>query len=159
MSTESQPTAKPQPAAKPQSQFRRPLDCNATVTIDDVKLYAYTSVAGISALADGSGMPSMGTMSSTFEFSADVHNKEFVPFATVKKLFDLCNQPTQDKIKDIKMEFWSDDRHDDVIITISFKGWISSWSISGGGSRNHLLSVSIQPQLGQNQYLDIRLGN
>jgi hypothetical protein len=91
--------------------------------------------------------------------SADMHDTRNVPFATVKKYFDLANVPTKDKIKDIKIEFWQDERRQDAICTLSFKGWISSWNVSSGGGSNHVLSVSIQPALDQQNYHNLQLGN
>lgn len=132
---------------------------NASVTIDGLVVNTFSTMAGISALADGNGMPAMGTMASTMEFSSDIHDKKSMPFDTVKKLFDLCNQPTKEKIKDIKIEFWEDENRNDVILTLSFKGWISSWSVSSGGGKNHILSITLQPQLDKNQYIDIKVGN
>ena len=55
-----------------------------------------------------------------------------VPFATVKKFFDLANIATRDKIKDIKIEFWTDDSRMDALCTLAFKGWISSWNVTSG---------------------------
>jgi hypothetical protein len=42
---------------------------------------------------------------------------------------------------------------------MAFKGWLSSWHISGGGGSNHILSVSIQPTMDQKNYHDLQLGN
>jgi hypothetical protein len=66
---------------------------------------------------------------------------------------------TRDKIKDIKIEFWTDDSRTNALCTMAFKGWLSSWHISGGGGSNHILSVSIQPTTDQKNYHDLQLGN
>jgi hypothetical protein len=104
-------------------------------------------------------MPSMGSMASTLEFSADIHDRAAVPFETVRKLFDLCNQPTKAKIVDIKVEFWTDENRLDVILSLTFKGWISSWNVTSGGGTNHILSITLQPQLEANHFIDIKIGN
>jgi hypothetical protein len=132
---------------------------NVTITIDDTKLNAFSTQAGISTEDNGHGMPTMSTLTCAIDFAADLHDTKNVPFATVKKYFDLANVPTKDKIKDIKIEFWQDESHKEAICTLSFKGWISSWSISAGGGSNHVLSVSIQPALDQQNLHDIQLGN
>lgn len=132
---------------------------NTTITIDGTKLNAFSTQAGISTVADSTGMPSMGSTVATMEFSADMHDTVNVPFASVKKFFDLANLVTRDKIKDIKIEFWTDDGRTDALCTLSFKGWLSSWHINGGGGSNHVLSISIQPALDQKNYHDLQLGN
>ena len=132
---------------------------SAIISIDALKVDAFSTLSGISAVSDGTGMPLMGSMASTFEFSIDVHNQDVIPFTTVKTLFELCNQPTKDKIKDIKIEYWKNDEHDGAIISLAFKGWISSWTISSGGGSNHILSITLQPQLDKSQYLNVQIGN
>jgi hypothetical protein len=36
-------------------------------------------------------------------------------------------------IKDIKIEFWKDESQEEAICTYQFKGWISNFSMEGGG--------------------------
>lgn len=132
---------------------------NTTITIDNTKLNAYSTQVGISTVTDAHGMPMMASTVCSMEFTADMHDKVNVPFAAVKKFFDLANMVTQDKIKDIKIEFWTDETHNDALCTLSFRGWLSSWHISSGGGSNHILSISIQPALGKQNYHDLTLGN
>jgi hypothetical protein len=132
---------------------------NTTITVDGTKLNAFSTQVGLATVADSTGMPSMGSLTCSMDFSADMHDTTNVPFATVKKYFDLANIPTKDKIKDVKIEFWTDEKRTDALCTLAFKGWISSWTISSGGGSNHVLSVSIQPALDQKNYHDLQLGN
>ena len=132
---------------------------NTTITVDGVKLNAFSTQVGLATVSDTNGMPSMGSLTCAMDFSADMHDTVNVPFATVKKYFDLANVPTKDKIKDVKIEFWKDEHRADAICTLSFRGWISAWNVSSGGGSNHVLSVSIQPALDQQNYHDLQLGN
>ena len=132
---------------------------NTKITIDGASLNAFSTQVGLSTVADATGMPSMGSLTCAMDFSADVHDTTNVPFATVKKFFDLANVPTKEKIKDVKIEFWTDEKQKDVICTLSFKGWLSAWTLSSGGGSNHVLSISIQPALDQQHYHDLTLGN
>lgn len=138
---------------------KNPSHSGATITIGDLKLPVFSTLAGISSVLDGNGMPAMGTMASTLEFSLDITDKTHAPFDSIKQLFDLCNQPTKDKVKDMKIEFWRDETKQDSILSLSFKGWVSSWTVSGGQDNNAILSITLQPRLESNQYIDIRLGN
>lgn len=132
---------------------------NTTITVDGVKLNAFSTQVGVSTIVDTNGMPAMATQVCAMDFSADMHDTGNVPFATLKKYFDLANVATKDKIKDIKIEFWKDENRHDALCTLSFKGWISSWNVSSGGGSNHVLSVSIQPALDQQNYHDLQFGN
>lgn len=132
---------------------------NSSVTIDGIVVNTFSTLAGISSVADGTGMPSMGAMGATLEFSADIHDQKAIPFTTVRQLYELCHLPTKDKIKDVKIEFWTDENRTDVILSLTFRGWLSSWNVSSGGGSNHILSFTLQPELDQNQYFDIKIGN
>jgi hypothetical protein len=115
----------------------------------------------MSSGADESGMPMMGSLGCTMQFSADMHDTVNVPFATVKKFFDLANVATRDKVKDIKVEFWTDESRADALCTMAFKGWIRSWNVSSGGGddSNHVLAISIQPAMDQKNFQSLQLGN
>ncbi|WP_158823703.1 hypothetical protein [Granulicella sp. S156] len=133
---------------------------NASLKIDDMTVNVFSSTAGITSVQDGtSGMPVMGSMVPTLEFSADIHDQHAVPFATVKQLYELCYLPTKDKIKNIKIEFWTDENRNEAILSLSFKGWVSSWIVTSGGGGNHVLSISVQPTLSNNQYTEMTIGN
>src|SRR5580698_10274039 len=136
-----------------------PNPANTTITIDGTKLNAFSTHVTLSSHVGGNGMPMMGSLGCAIQFSADMHDTVNVPFTTVKSFFDLANIPTRDKVKDIKIEFWTDDAKTDALCSLSFKGWISSWNVSSGGDSNHVLAVSIQPALDQKNYHDLQLGN
>ena len=132
---------------------------NSSVTIDGLVVNTFSTLAGISSVVDSTGMPAMGTMATTLEFSADIHDQKAIPFTTVRQLYELCHLPTQNKIKDVKIEFWTDENRLDVILSLTFRGWVSSWNISSGGGSNHILSFTLQPELGKNQFVDMKIGN
>jgi hypothetical protein len=66
---------------------------------------------------------------------------------------------TRDKVKEIKIEFWADEKQAAAICTYVFQGWIASFSIDGGEMGNHILSLALQPALDPKQYVNITLGN
>jgi hypothetical protein len=130
-----------------------------TVTIDGDKFHALSASVSFSTASDRVGMPMMGSFVPAIEISVDLHDKKTMPFDLLKKLFDLAKLATQDKIKDIKIEFWQDEEAQDVICTYSLKGWISHWHTSSGNGGNHTLLMSIQPALDQNNYSDLAISN
>lgn len=132
---------------------------NTTVTIDGIDIHAFSCVAGIATPTDGHGMPVVGSLATIFEFCVDIHDQTAMPFANVKKLFDLCNGVTREKVKPLKITFWTDDGRHDAVLTLSFEGWLSSWTVTSGGGKNHILSVTVQPKLDEKQFNKIDLGN
>jgi hypothetical protein len=132
---------------------------NASVTIDGLIINCFSTMAGIASVADYTGMPNIGSMTANLEFSCDIHDQKAVPFDTVRKLYNLCLLPTKDKVKDVKIEFWTDDARSDVILSLTLKGWLSSWNVSSGGGKNHVLSFTVQPQLSKDQYIEMTVGN
>jgi hypothetical protein len=72
----------------------------------DFTVYAYSSLAGISSVADGTGMPQMGQNATTFRFSVDACDTDMTPFSTIKQLFNLCFLPDSTKFRTFKMTFW-----------------------------------------------------
>lgn len=132
---------------------------NCTVTIDGTKLNAFSANVGLSSGADESGMPLMGSLGCSAQFSADMHDTVNVPYSTVKKFFDLANVATRDKIKDIKIEFWTDESKQDALCVLSFKGWIRSWNVSTGTDANHVLAVTLEPAMNQKNFQNLQLSN
>ena len=132
---------------------------NTSLTVDGTHINVFSSQVGISTLADATGKPAMGTLTCSMDFSADMHDRTNVPFAALQKFFNLANIVTADKVKAVKVEFWSDDKRTDVLCSLQFQGWISAWNISSGGGSNHVLTISIQPALTPQQYHDLKLGN
>ncbi len=103
-------------------------------------------------------MPMMGQNLTTFEFSLDISDKTF-PFDTIKQLFHLCWLPTKDDIKEMRIVFHRDENDDDAILSLSFHGWVSSWTVSSGTGSNTVLAITLQPALNAQHYMDIQIGN
>ncbi len=151
-----------------------------TVTIDGTKFDAVSSAVKFTTEKDKAGMPQMGSLKSLIRVVADFHDDKNVPYSAIKKFFDLANVVTRDKIKDIKIEFWKDDSHQDALCSYSFKGWVSRFETSNphplgnftGGtedlntdpslayqSLNHVLVLDLEPALNQEHFTNIKLSN
>lgn len=132
---------------------------NTTVTIDGNKFNALATHVGLSTMHDELGMPLMGSQSASISVTVDIHDNENMPFGVLNSLFGLANQLTRDKIKDMKIEYWTDENKQDAICVYQFSGWISSfYTVSGAGS-NHILSLTLQPALDEKQYIDVKMSN
>lgn len=153
-----------------------------TVTIDGTKFNAVSTSIKIGTDKDKAGMAQMGSLTTEIRVWADFHDDQNLPFGSIKKFFDLANVVTRDKIKDIKIEFWKDDSHQDALCSYSFKGWIGRFetsnppdslramNLSNGDanekqfqgiapSLNHMLVLDLEPVLNQQNFTDLKFSN
>ncbi len=86
----------------------------STVTIDDVRFNAHSVSFNFTSSADRSGMPMMGSLQASVEVTIDIHDDVNMPFDSLKKLFQLANVVTRDKIKPVKIELWKDESRQDA---------------------------------------------
>jgi hypothetical protein len=148
-----------------------------TVTIDGTKFNAVSSSVRFSTQKDRAGIPQMGSLNTSVRVYANFHDDQNLPNSVLKKLFDLANVVTLDKVKPMKIEFWTDDAHKDALATYNFKGWISrfetsnphdSFEITRNGdpnhpeapaSLNHMLVLDLEPVMNQQNFSDIQMTN
>jgi len=114
--------------------------------------------------ADPSGMPMMQTLNTSVQVRIDLHDTQNIKFQSLKKLFDLSNVATREKIKDMKIELWDDDSKQNVICSFKCKAWISSFRVSNvggdtGATYNNCLDIVFTPVHNQANYQEITLGN
>jgi hypothetical protein len=144
-----------------------PSPYRSTVTIDGTKFNAVSVVVAFRTDKDRAGMPQMGSLHTDIRVWVDFHDETNLPHAALKKLFNLSNVVTRDKIKDIKIEFWKDDSHQDALCSYSFKGWISAFQTcnpvgeqeSEDEKINHLLILDLEPALNQQNFKDVSMSN
>src|SRR5215475_1509926 len=72
--------------------------------------------------------------------------------SVIRQLFDLTTKPKKDdRIKQIKLEFWTDLSKENATVSYQFKGWISSFRTSNvtserdNGRYNHFLELEFTP--------------
>ena len=151
-----------------------------SVTIDGKKFKAIQATLGISTQKDQNGKPLKETLTTRVRVWADISDQKNVPFGTLKSFFDLANVPVSDKFKDMKVEFWKEDKIDgDAICCYQFKGWIgkfetynpvanqdmtSSGSDSAGGygglgTYNNILYLELEPIVDTETYGNVQLSN
>jgi len=149
-----------------------------TVTVDGTKFNAVAASVHFTTEKDRAGMPQMGSLRTSIRLWADFHDDTNLPHSALKKFFDLANVVTRDKIKDMKIEYWKDDAHQDALCSYSFKGWISRFETSNPhltsadgnsndnsndneapGDLNHLLVMDLEPALNQANFKEITMSN
>ena len=148
-----------------------------TVTIDGTKFGAVSTSVQFSTEKDRSGVPQMGSLSTAIRVWADFHDDQNLPFSAVKKMFDLANVVTKDKIKPMKIEFWKDDSRQDALCSYSFNGWIRRFETTNPielttmdkemeaqfrsltPDLNHVLVLDLEPAMNQQNYKDIKMSN
>jgi hypothetical protein len=146
-----------------------------TVTIDGTKFNAVATSVRFTTEKDRAGMAQMGSLRTSIRVWGDFHDDTNLPHSSLKKFFDLANVVTRDKIKDMKIEFWKDDAHQDALCSYSFKGWVSRFETSNphllastdnGGDHpappdnlNHMLVMDLEPALNQANFKEITMSN
>lgn len=146
-----------------------------TVTIDGTKFNAVATSVRFATEKDRAGVAQMGSLRTSIRVWGDFHDDNNLPNSALKKFFDLANVVTRDKIKDMKIEFWKDDAHQDALCSYSFKGWISRFETSnphslaapnGDGDHpappdnlNHMLVMDLEPALNQANFKEITMSN
>jgi len=143
----------------------------STCTIDGNKFDAVESCVAFHTAKDRAGMPQMGSLKTSIYVVIDFHDDKNMPFSTISKLFDMANVVTRDKVKDIKIEFWKDDSHQDALACYKFKGWISHFQTcnpTGGDTStstteapplNHMMILYLEPVMNQQNFQEIALSN
>ena len=132
---------------------------NSTAVVDGNRFNVLSPHVGVETAHDFSGMPALGRPMYTFSCAVDLSGTINLPFDTLKRLYDLSNATTRDKIVDMKVEFWTDDSQTDAICTYTFRGWVSAFHTTGGGGSNHTLTKTFTPELDPQQYVKIEMGN
>ena len=144
----------------------------STVTVDGTKFNALSVIVAFETDKDRAGMPQMGSLQTDIRVWIDFHDDTNLPHTALKKLFELANVVTRDKVKNIKIEFWKDDAHKDALCSYSFKGWVAGFHtcnpdtgamVSTNGSDltnvNHLLVLDLEPALNQQNFKDVQMSN
>lgn len=134
-----------------------------SLTVDGTKFNAFDAVYAMGTQKDAAGMPVLQTLSTAVHVRVDLNDDKNIPFGTIKKLFDLGNVPDRSKLKEMKVEFWKDDKMDDVICSYKFKGWISMFRISnqnnGATGFNHVLDMELTPIVNRENYQEVAISN
>lgn len=143
----------------------------STCTIDGNKFDAMEIAVAFETAKDRAGMPQMGSLKTNIQVVVDFHDDKNLTYGTLSKLFELAKVVTRDKVKDIKLEYWKDDAHQDALCSYKFRGWISGFHTcnpAGGDdglttgpnvNLNHMLILELEPALNQQNFKDISLSN
>jgi len=143
----------------------------ATCTIDGNKFGAVEVDVTFETAKDGAGMPQMGSLKTKIQVVVDFHDDKNLPYSSLSKLFELAKVVTRDKVKEMKLEYWKDDSHQDALVVYKFKGWISGFHTcnpagTDGGTGadahvnlNHMLVMDLEPVLNQANFKDVTLTN
>jgi len=151
-----------------------------SVTIDGKKFKAIQTILGVSTQKDQNGKPLKESFSTRVRVWADISDPQNIPFDALKSFFELSNIPTSDSFKDMKVEFWKDDKiGGDVICSYQFKGWIGRFETynpvankdmtsnsgeSGAGygglaSYNNILYLELEPIVDLERHSNVKLTN
>ncbi len=130
----------------------------ATVTIDDVKFKSLSASLRLVTPEDFTGRPQIGAHHTNIDIIVDAHDNQNLPFANLKRLYELSRHVTEEAIVDMKIECWTDDSAQDTICVWKFRGWISHFQLHTGHG-NHELHLGLHPALKSDQTLDLEMTN
>jgi hypothetical protein len=123
---------------------------------------------------DAAGMPVLQTLKTKVHVWVDLMDDQNMPFDSIKKLFNLANVPDRSKLKEIKLEFWKDDKMEDVICSYKFKGWIGKFEVynpvlevaehpkvtdAEGRVYNHVMHMELEPIINKENFQEVTLSN
>jgi len=97
----------------------------------------------------------MGSLQAGVEVTIDVHDDVNMPFNPLRKLFQLANVVTRDKIRPVKIELWKDESCQNAICVYTFNGWIRNWRTSSGAEGNHTLDLTLQPAMDKQNHPEV----
>ena len=147
---------------------------SVSVTIDGTKFNTIETVFTMGTKKEATGVPVSKTLKTKVHVWVDVYDDQNFPFDSIKKMFDLANVPDRSKFKDMKIEFWKDDRTQDVICSHKFKGWIGKFEVynpvlglpkhpmvTDAENRvyNTVLHMELEPILSQGSYREVTISN
>jgi hypothetical protein len=147
---------------------------SVSVTIDGTKFNTIETVFTMGTKKEATGVPVSKTLKTKVHVWVDVYDDQNCPFASIKKMFDLANIPDRSKFRDMKIEFWKDDRTQDVICSYKFKGWIGKFEVynpvlglpkhpmvTDAEKRvyNTVLHMELEPILSQGSYREVTISN
>ena len=144
-----------------------------SVTIDGTKFNTVETVFAMGTQKDATGMPVLQTLNTKVQVWVDLFDDQNFPFDSVKKMFDLANVPDRSKLKEVKVEYWKDDRMEDVICCYKFKGWISKFEVynpvlqltnhpmldAAGRVYNHVLRMELEPIINKENFQEVTISN
>lgn len=110
-----------------------PSPANTTITIDGARLNVLSARFDLSnSVTEGDLDTCQGSGGVTF--SVELNDQANPPFAIIKKLYDLANQPNPNDIKDVTIELWKDEKRQETLCKLAFKGWLNHFTIESGDS-------------------------
>jgi hypothetical protein len=145
-----------------------------SVTVDGTKFNTVEAIFAMGTQKDATGMPVLQTLNTKVHVWVDLFDDQNFPFNNIKKMFDLANVPDRNKLKEIKVEFWKDDRMEDVICSYKFKGWISKFEVynpvlqltdhpmmtdAAGRVYNHVLRMELEPIINKENFQEVTISN
>ena len=142
-----------------------------SVTIDGTNFSTIETVFAMGTDKETTGVPVSQTLKTKVHVWVNVANDQNFPFEHIKKMFDLANIPDRSKFKEMKIEFWEDERMQDVICSYKFKGWISKFEVYNGlpqqamvtdaanGTYNNVLHMQLEPILSHGSSQEVMISN
>jgi hypothetical protein len=128
------------------------------VQIGNVAFHSSNVSFSLNTHRDSTGMPILQNLQTTVTVQVDMYDKANLPFEKIKSLFELAKLPNGSNIREVDINFWSDDAGTDSICSYHFKGWITRFETYTAPGSNGILALELCPiindQTGSNVTID-----
>ncbi|HUA83766.1 MAG TPA: hypothetical protein VMB85_07895 [Bryobacteraceae bacterium] len=145
-------------------------DYNSTCTFDGNAFDAVEIMVELDTPPTSQGMPTMGGLTASVRVVVDPSDTTNCPYSLISTLFSDANLVTNQKIKQVKLEFWQDPSKQNALCSYQFQGWISGFqTVNPAGAQtnisnqsqvlNNMLVIDITPQLNQTNQPNLSFSN
>jgi hypothetical protein len=137
-----------------------------TFHIDGKPIQAAKASFEVNAQRTDLGIPKMELPLIVARVWINLNDEKNCPFDTIKKLFDLSTALSKkDRIKPVKLEFWSDLKQENPTVCYMFDAWISSFTTTNvtsegdDGHYNHYLILNLTPDTTEGRFQTVKCSN
>jgi hypothetical protein len=137
-----------------------------TVHVGGRKIDVADATFDVRAQRTDLGIPKMEVPIVSARVRINLNDEQNCDNAAIQELFKLSTeQKKADRIKQIKLEFWTDLSKQNAAVSYEFKGWISSFRTSnvagerGDGRYNHFLEIEFTPDTTDSNFKCVNVGN
>jgi hypothetical protein len=136
-----------------------------TVQIGNLKLDAIDGCVDVCSPSTEHGIPRMEAPVVVARCRFDLDDEKNIDNQKIQQLYELSTeQRKKDRIKKMKLEFWTDLSQEEATVSYEFNGWISGLKTANeekadGTGRNHYLKCELTMDRTEGNFRAFRVGN
>jgi hypothetical protein len=138
-----------------------------TVHIGNLKIDAVEACVDVCSSSTQHGIPMMDAPIVMARGRFDLDDEKNIDNQKIQQLYELSTeQKKKDRIKKMKLEFWTDLSKENATVSYEFNGWLSGLktanvvqTASGNGRTNHYLEFELTMDSTEGNFRAFRVGN